>query len=225
MTHEHEPHTKHLHPFLAKIRRYFLTGVLVATPITLTIILLTWLIKHADRLMSSIIPKTYNPETYLPYDIPGLGLLFAFIFLTLFGAIATGLFGRFLIRTSESIVDRMPVVRGIYGAIKQIIETIFDHSQRAFRQVVLVEFPYPGRYVIGFVTSDSPKSFSEMVHEDLVNVFVPTTPNPTSGYLMLVPRKELKILNISPEDGIKMIVSGGLVKPETIKRFNQKKSS
>ena len=158
-------------------------------------------------------PASYNPETYLPVAVPGLGLIIVFIALTFIGWATAGLIGRLWTRLTERVLARMPVIRSVYGAVKQIIETILQQQSNAFRQVVLFEYPRRGSWALGFITGQTQGEVQNLTSDDVVNVFLPTTPNPTSGYLLFVPKKELVVLDMSVEEGIKMVVSGGIVTP------------
>lgn len=203
----------HKHSFLGKLRTYLLAGILVTAPIGLTTILVVFIINKVDSLVTPLIPSAYNPETYLPFSIPGIGLIIVIIGLILIGSMAAGFFGRLLIRVSESILNKMPVVRGIYSAIKQIFETVISQSSEAFRQVVIFEYPRKGLWAMGFITGKTKGEVQRMTGQEVINVFLPTTPNPTSGFLLFVPKKDLTILDMTVDEGIKMIVSGGIVTP------------
>ena len=200
----------------AQLRTYFLAGVLVTAPFAVTVYLAWALIDFIDTRIKPLIPRQYNPETYLPFGVPGIGVIFLIVALTLIGYLAAGLLGRFFVRWGERLLARMPVVRSIYAAAKQIIETVFSQSSTAFRQVVLIEYPRAGMWTIGFLVGEASDLVQEHVAEALVTVMVPTTPNPTSGFLLFVPRAEVKILDISVEDGMKMILSIGMVVPERV---------
>ena len=203
------------HPpsLLARLRAYFLTGVIVTAPISITIFLVWSFLNFLDTRVGGLIPERYNPETYLPFGLPGLGLLVMLAFLTLVGMLTAGLAGRTLVRMGERLLSRMPVVRSVYGTLKQIFETVLAQSSRSFREVVLIEYPRRGIGAIGFVTGPTRGEVQDKADEELVNVFLPTTPNPTSGFLLFVPRKDLIHLDMSIEDGIKMVISGGIVTP------------
>jgi len=195
------------------LRTNFLAGVLITAPIGITFYL-TWLIiTWIDARVTPIIPEKYNPETYLPFSIPGLGLLIAIIVLTVIGAFTKGFIGRWWLKTAERILARMPVVRSVYGAVKQILETILKQQSNAFRQVVLFEYPRRGSWAIGFLTGQTEGEIQSLTEDEVLNVFLPTTPNPTSGYLLFIPKKDLVLLSMTVEEGIKMVVSGGIVTP------------
>ena len=199
---------------MSRIRSWFFTGILVMTPLILTIYVVWAFITFVDNLVVPMVPYYYRPSTYLPFPIPGLGLIIVFIFTTLVGILATGLFGRTLIRLWENILSRMPVVRSVYSAIKQILETVMATQSDAFRQAVLVEYPRKDIWAIGFVTGSTKGEVGENVNKKMVNVFMPTTPNPTSGFLLFFPEKDLIFLKMSVEDALKLVVSGGMVIPK-----------
>jgi uncharacterized membrane protein len=196
-----------------RLRAYFLTGVIVTAPIGITILLVWQFITFLDTQVAGLLPDRYNPETYLPFSVPGLGLLITLAFLTFVGMFTAGLAGRTLVRTGERLLSRMPVVRSVYATLKQIFETVLAQSSRSFREVVLVEYPRRGVGAIAFVTGPTRGEIQERAEEELVNVFLPTTPNPTSGFLLFVPRKDLIPLDMTIEEGIKMVISGGIVTP------------
>ena len=199
---------------MIKIRSWFITGILVLTPIILTVYVAWTFITFVDNLVVPIVPIDYRPSNYLPFSIPGLGLIIVFIFTTLVGSLATGLFGRTLIRIWEYILNRMPVVRSVYSAIKQILETVMAAQSDAFRQAVLVQYPRKDIWAIGFVTGSTKGEVGKYVNENMINVFMPTTPNPTSGFLLFFPEKDLIYLKMSVEDALKLVVSGGMVIPK-----------
>ena len=196
-----------------RIRRYFLAGFLVTAPVGITVLIAWWVINFIDEWVTPFIPTKYNPETYLPFSLPGLGLLILFMVLTLIGALTAGLIGRWVVRTGERILNRMPVVRSVYSAIKQIFETILAQQSNAFREAVLIEYPRRGIWAIGFITGTTKGEVQNLTLEETVNIFLPTTPNPTSGFLLFVPREEVVPLDMSVEEAVKMVISGGIVTP------------
>jgi uncharacterized membrane protein len=200
-------------PLTTRLRAYFLTGIIVTAPIGITMFLVWEFISFLDTRVVALLPTPYNPETYLPFSVPGLGLLIMLAFLTFVGMLAAGLAGRTLVRMGEHLLSRMPVIRSVYGTLKQIFETVLAQSSRSFREVVLVEYPRRGVGAIGFVTGPTRGEIQDMSDEELMNVFLPTTPNPTSGFLLFVPKKDLIHLDMSIEEGIKMVISGGIVVP------------
>ncbi len=197
----------------ARLRGYFLAGILVTAPIGITAYLTYIFIRFIDDTVTPLIPAPYNPNEILPFSVPGIGLVIVITALILIGWLTKNFFGRMIIRISEYIVDRMPVIRNLYGAIKQIIETIMASQSQAFRDVVMLEYPRRGVYSIGFVTGRSEGEVQRVTSEETINVFVPTTPNPTSGYLLFVPRKELHFLDMTVEEGVKLVISGGIIVP------------
>ncbi len=198
---------------LARLRTYFLTGILITAPIAITVAIAIWFIEFVDSSIEPLVPARYNPETYLPFSVPGLGLVILVIFLTLVGFLTANFIGRQLVRFGERMVERMPVVRSIYGALKQIFETVLAQSSTSFRQCVLVEWPRRDLWTVAFVTGHAQGEIERRAEGDLIAIYVPTTPNPTSGYLMYVPKRDLKFLDMSVEDGLKLVLSGGLVVP------------
>lgn len=207
---------------VARIRSWFLTGLLVTAPVMLTIYI-TWLfIDIIDSNVNALIPDRVREliEIKAPHigALPGLGLLVGFVVITLIGAVAAGFFGRWLIRVGENILNRMPVVRSIYGASKQILETVLTTQSNAFREVVLVEYPRKGLWVVGFVTGSTEGEVGVKIDQKTVNVFIPTTPNPTSGFLLFCPKEDLIYLDMGVEDAVKLVVSGGIVTPDVAQR-------
>jgi uncharacterized membrane protein len=198
---------------IGRLRAYFLTGVIVTAPITITIFLVWQFLTFLDTHVAGLLPARYNPETYLPFSLPGLGLLLMLAFLTLVGMLTAGLAGRTLVRLGERLLSRMPIVRSVYGTLKQIFETVLAQKSRSFREVVLVEYPRRGVGAIGFVTGPTRGEVQARSQEEMVNVFLPTTPNPTSGFLLFVPRRDLIHLDMTVEEGMKMVISGGIVGP------------
>ncbi len=207
----------------ARLRGYFLTGILVAAPISITLFLTWQLLGFVDARITPFIPAAYNPNTYLPFAVPGLGLIVLIVFITFVGALTTLFVGRTLLAISDSLLHRMPVVRSIYGATKQIFETILAQKSTAFRQVVMFEYPRRGCWAMGFVTGVTKGEIQNLTEEEMVNVFLPTTPNPTSGYLLFLPRRELVPLKMSVEEGAKMIISGGIVAPPDPRQEEERK--
>jgi uncharacterized membrane protein len=199
--------------FFARLRTWLFAGLLVTAPIVITFYLIWWVIHFIDATVVPMIPLRYQPETYLKFGVPGLGLVIVLLVLIVIGGLTTSLLGRYFLNLSDRILARMPVVRGIYGATKQVFETIFSSQGNAFRSVVLIEFPRPGLWALGFITATTSGEIASHAAAPLVNVFVPTTPNPTSGYLVFVPKSEVIELQMSVEEGVKMIVSGGIVTP------------
>lgn len=198
---------------IGRLRAYFFAGVLVTAPAAITFYVAWLVIDFIDRQVTPWLPPRYNPETYLPFGLPGLGLLILLFSLTAIGALTAGFLGNILVRAGERILARMPIIRSIYSAIKQIFETVLRQQSTAFREVVLLEYPRPGIWTIGFITAPAAAEIRRLINGEMANVFVPTTPNPTSGFLLFVPRSDLIGLLMTVEEGIKMVVSGGIVTP------------
>ncbi len=199
---------------VARLRGYFLAGILVTAPIGITIFLtysfLSFIDSHVRRLipMERVLPSEYNA-----YALPGIGIVVALAFFILVGWFARNFLGRLIIRISEYFVHKMPVIRTLYAAIKQIFETVMASKSQAFREVVLMEYPRKGVWSVGFVTGKTEGEIQRATKEETINVFVPTTPNPTSGYLLFVPKSELVYLDMTVEEGVKLVVSAGIITP------------
>ena len=192
-------------------RNRFFTGVIVAIPIAATFLAVSWVVSKIDANVFRIIPARLNPETYLGFAVPGLGLVISVILLFLLGIIASNFIGKSLIKSGENLLARVPVVSPIYNSLKQIVQTVAAQKDRAFRDVCLIEYPKKDVWAIGFVTADLSGEPAKALGDDMVCVFVPTTPNPTSGFLLFVQKDNIQILNMTPEEGAKMIISGGMV--------------
>ncbi|MBK8175764.1 MAG: DUF502 domain-containing protein [Rhodospirillales bacterium] len=201
---------------MARLRAYFFAGILVTAPISITIYLAWLFVSFVDARVTPLLPARFNPESYLPFAVPGLGLLIVIVALTLIGASTAGYFGRALTRFFDTLLARMPVIRSVYGAIKQIVETVLAKKSSAFRQAVLIQYPRYGIWTIGFLTGVTEGEVQAVTQSQVINVFVPTTPNPTSGFLLFVPRAEVVPLAMSVEDALKMVVSGGIVTPPVL---------
>ncbi len=207
---EYHPHRFSL---MARLRNYFFAGVLVAAPISVTI-WLTWnVVAFVDARVTPMLPESWTPEAYLPFSVPGIGVLIVVAALTLAGMLATGIVGRMITRTYEQAMNAVPVIRSLYGGIKQIFETVLAQRSKAFREVVLVQYPREGAWSLAFITSETKGDVRRKGPDDSINIFLPTTPNPTSGFLLFVPRAELRLLSMTPEEGLKMIISGGIITP------------
>ena len=200
---------------LAKFRRFFLTGLLVTAPIIITIYV-TWLvITFIDVKVANLLPEYLDFRKALPFQIPGLGLVIVIFVITLIGAITPGLIGRNLLKLGEMILFKTPVIRTVYSSIKQIMETVMSTNSKSFKEVVLVEYPRKDIWVIAFVTSSVKGEIDDKIRKsDLVSIFVPTTPNPTSGFLLFVAKKDLIYLNMPVEQAVKLVISGGIVSPK-----------
>ncbi|MEM7357576.1 MAG: DUF502 domain-containing protein [Pseudomonadota bacterium] len=197
---------------MQRIRRYFVAGLLVWLPLVATYVVLAFAIRLIDRSLL-LLPVQYRPETLIGFEIPGLGVILTFGLVLLTGLIVANFFGRRLVTAWEAILSRIPLVRSVYGAVKQITASLFADASQSFREVVLVEYPRRELWMLAFVTGDTPKKFQEEVGEELINIYVPTTPNPTSGFYLMIPPRDIKRLNIPVEVGLKMILSAGVVNP------------
>ena len=187
-----------------RLRNNFITGVVVLIPIGITLYLTLFIIK----LSTNLIPKEINPNNYLPFDIPGLEILIALILITFVGWISLSFIGKKFFDLFNNILRKIPILRTIYSAIGQMTES-FTSNQKNKSSVVLIEYPRKGIWAVGFATKENKGIISSKVNEELVNVFLPTTPNPTSGFLLMVPKKELIYLDVSFEQASKFIVSAG----------------
>lgn len=197
---------------MSRIRRYFVAGLLVWLPIVATGLVLSFSIKLIDRSLL-LLPLRFRPENLIGFEIPGLGVILTLFLLLLTGLIVANFFGRKLVSAWESLLSRIPLVRSVYGAVKQITASLFSDASQSFREVVLVEYPRRGLWMLAFVTGDTPKKFNQVAGQKLINIYVPTTPNPTSGFYIMVPEDEIKRLDIPIEVGLKMILSAGVVNP------------
>lgn len=198
-------------PLIQRLRNNFLTGLIVVAPIFLTVYLIWLFVGFVDDRVVPLIPAAYR------FEIPGFGLLVFLLVTSIVGTMTKGLFGRQLVKFGESIVNRTPVVRSIYTAVKQIIETIFSQSQNSFQNACLVQYPREGIWAIAFVSTPTKGEVLNCIdgHEEVMSVFLPTTPNPTSGFLLFVPRKDVVILEMTVEEAAKLVISAGLVVPPT----------
>jgi uncharacterized membrane protein len=207
----------------ARIRNYFLTGLVVTGPVAVTAYLIWSFITWVDGLIRPFIPPIYRPETYLPWPIPGTGLVVAFVALTLLGFLTANLVGRTLVGWGEGLLNRMPIVRPVYKTMKQIFETLFSKSGSSFRTVALVEFPAPGMWSLVFLSQPpSDDLASRLPQGDYVSAFMPCTPNPTTGFFFYVLRKDLIALDISVENAMTLLISAGMVQPDKNKDSQKK---
>jgi uncharacterized membrane protein len=198
-----------------RLRNYFLTGIVVAAPIGITIYLTWAFVQWVDDKVKPLIPHLYNPDNYLPFSVPGVGLLFAIIILTLLGFLTANLVGRTIVLYGETLLDRMPLVRNLYRGLKQLFQTALSQQSRSFQKVVLIEYPTKGVWRVGFLTRRAKGEIPKRLPDtDMVTVFVPNTPNVTAGFLVFVPRKDAIVLDMTAEEAAKMIISAGLVSPD-----------
>jgi len=201
----------------ARIRNYFLTGLIVAGPLAITVYLTWSFINWVDDLVRPFIPPAFRPESYLPVSIPGTGLIIGFIVLTLLGFLTANLVGRTLVELGENLLSRMPIVRPIYKTMKQIFETLFSSSGSNFRKVALVEFPAPGMWSLVFLSTPPGADLTAQLLSDAeyVSAFMPCTPNPTTGFFFYVLRRDVIELGISVEDAAKLLMSAGMIQPSS----------
>jgi uncharacterized membrane protein len=195
---------------LAVVRTYFFTGLVVAAPIYITFYLLSWAVSVLDEWFRPWIPIDYRPTTYLPFDVPGIGVILAFILLTIIGGLTANFLGRALLSFGERLIRHMPVVGTVYTALQQIFKTAVQEDGKAFSKVALIEYPRKGLFAIAFVTKAADRRINKTTGQTMIGVFLPTTPNPTSGFLLFVPEDELTILDMTVEEGARLVISAGL---------------
>lgn len=205
---------------MPRLRNYFLTGLVIAAPLAITIYIVWWMVHWIDGWVKPLIPTRYDPEQYLPFAIPGLGVVLAIILITLLGFFTANLLGRSFVTYGEGLLGRMPLVRTIYSGLKQMFVTMITDKSATFNQVVLIEYPRRNLWSLAFVSAPVKGELLEVLHEsdkyedELMSVYVPTTPNPTSGYLLFCKRSEMIELDMSIEDAAKLVITAGLVAPE-----------
>jgi len=197
---------------MARLRRYLVAGLLVWLPIVATYIVLSFSIRLIDRSLL-LLPPALRPENLIGFKIPGLGVILALLLVLVTGLVVANFFGRKMVGAWESLLSRIPLVSTIYGAVKQITASLFSDASQSFREMALVEYPRKGIWVLAFVTGDTPKKFQQVAGQDLISIYVPTTPNPTSGVYIMVPRVDVKRLDVPVEVGLKMILSAGVINP------------
>ena len=198
-----------------KLRAYFFTGILVTAPVSITFYMaykiIIWIDSGVERLLPPQIREYYDD---IPFTLPGLGVLLLIVVLIVVGMFAAGFVGGFFVRLGDWIVKKMPVVSSIYSLLKQVFETLFSKQNKSFRQVVLLEYPRKGIWILGFVSGNTEGEIKSKTEKEMVNIFIPTTPNPTSGFLIFVPKEDIILLNMSVEEGLKFVVSCGIVVPD-----------
>lgn len=195
------------------LKRYLIAGILVWVPLGVTFFIIKFLINLMDRTLL-LLPSEYQPETLFGFSIPGLGVVLSVVVVLVTGMIAANLFGRQLVAVWESLLNHIPLVRSIYTGVKQVIETLLSTSGDSFRQVLLIQYPRMGIYTLAFQTNTTVGEIQTKTGEEVITVFVPTTPNPTSGFILVLPKKDTIELDMSVDDGLKMIISLGVVVPE-----------
>lgn len=210
---------------MARIRNYFLTGLIVTGPIALTIYITWTLVSWVDSLVRPLIPAAYSPERFLPVGVPGSGLVIAFIGLTLVGFFAANLVGRTLVELGETLLERMPIVRAIYRSLKQVFETLFADKGSSFRKVGLVEFPSPGMWSIVLFSQPPGPNIADLLpdREEYLSVFMPCAPNPTTGFFFYVKKSAVIELDINAEQAATLVMSAGMIQPGAQQAENQKK--
>ena len=200
----------------AALRNNFLTGLVVVAPVLITFYIIWGIVNFVDSTIVPWVPQFYNPSTYIEYNVPGFGLFVFVVFTTVVGYFTKNLLGREIVRTIESWVERMPIVRSIYNALKQIVATIFSQSASSFQKACLIEYPRKGVWSIAFVATRTTGEIPGRTgSRDLISVFLPSTPNPTTGFLLFVPTEDVILLDMTIEEAAKLIISAGLVVPPT----------
>ncbi len=199
----------------AKLRKYIITGLLIWIPLGITIFVMRVLVNLMDQSIL-LLPAAWRPEALFGINIPGLGIVVSALIVFVTGFFLTNLAGNRLIKIWETFLDRIPLVRSIYSSVKQVTSTVLSSDNNTFNEVLLIEYPRKGVWTICFKTSDSPNSFNEITGEELITVFVPTTPNPTSGFILFVPRDEVKKMDLDVEDALKLVMSLGVVTPDSL---------
>lgn len=203
----------------ASLRRYLLAGLVVWVPVLVTIAVLRFIVDLLDQTIA-LIPHAYQPEQLIGFNLPGLGVLLSLVLLLITGIVATNLIGQRLVSWSEAVLDRIPLVRSIYSASKQMIQALFVTNSHAFRKVVLIEYPRQGSWTLGFQTGSNSPEISQHTGKEMISVFIPTTPNPTSGFLVMVPREDAVELSMSTENALKFIISLGVMSPVAVMEKN-----
>jgi uncharacterized membrane protein len=200
---------------MARFRNYFLTGLIVTGPVAITLYLTWWFVTWVDGLVRPFVPTAYRPETYLPFGVPGSGLVVAVVALTLLGFLTANLIGRTLVDLGERLLGRIPAVRAIYRGLKQVFETLFSGNGSSFRRVGLVEFPSPGMWSIVLISQSPSANIAASLpgQEEHISVFLPCSPNPTTGFFFYVPKSKIIEVDLSTEDAATLIMSAGVVQP------------
>ena len=213
--------------FTSNLRNNFLTGLAVIIPVFITAYLIWSTIGIVDGWVLPLIPEKYALDKFIGIDVKGIGVIIFLLFTVFIGSLTKGYFGRTILKSAESLVDRMPVVRSIYNGIKQIAETVFSQSNNSFERACLVEYPRKGIWAVAFVSTKTKGEVSEKIgkNKELFSIFLPTTPNPTSGFLLFLPKKDIIFLDMTVEDAAKLVISAGLVTPKNIIASNQNKKN
>ncbi len=201
---------------ISYLRRILIAGLLVWVPLGVTILVVRLVIRWLDGSVA-LLPEAYRPENLIGFAIPGLGVVISFLVVLITGMIVANIFGRQLIRGWERLLSRIPLVRSVYSGVKQLAETMFTDTGSSFRKVLLVEFPRRGLWTIAFLTGTDMGEAQRKTGREVINIYVPTTPNPTGGYFVMVPREDVIELNLSVDEGLKMLMSMGAVVPDALK--------
>lgn len=202
---------------MSRIRTYFLTGFIITAPLAITVYLIWTFIEWVDSWVIPYIPAIYNPDNYLPIHVPGFGLVAAIFTITIVGFLTASFIGRSIVSWGENLLNRMPVVRNLYNGLKQIFETVLSDQTASFQEVGLIEYPRKGLWAVVFIATETRGEVDHTLKErrmKTVSVFLPTTPNPTSGFLLFVPEEDVIRLAMSVEEGAKLVISAGLVAPD-----------
>lgn len=197
---------------LARLRRYFTAGLLVWAPLGITVLIIKFVVDLLDETLV-LIPEAWQPDALFGFHVPGFGILMALTIVTLTGVVAANFLGQQLLDWGERLLARIPFVRSVYSGVKQLFESLFSGKGESFRKVVLLEYPRKGLWTVAFLTGETKGEAQQLTGEDVVNIFVPTTPNPTGGFFLMVPRRDIIELEMSVDDGLKMILSVGVVVP------------
>ncbi|OIP44128.1 MAG: hypothetical protein COX17_04595 [Deltaproteobacteria bacterium CG23_combo_of_CG06-09_8_20_14_all_60_8] len=197
-----------------KLKTYFFTGLLVVGPIALTFMVVQWIVTGLDSFLAGLLPAAFHPDRLLGFHVPGLGLIAGVLIILLAGALAANYLGNKLFVYSERLLYRIPLVRIIYTLFRQVADSTFGKERKGFRQVVLLEYPRAGIWSVGFLTGVTEGEVQQLLEKRMLNVFVPTTPNPTSGFYLLVPEEDTIPLAMSVDEAFKLVISGGMVTPK-----------
>ena len=196
-----------------KLKKYFLTGLVVLGPLGMTVLVVQWVVGVMERLILNLLPDALHPSTLFGRYIPGFGVIGTLLLVLLVGMLTTNFLGRTLVAWSERVMGKIPLIKGIYGLFRQVTDTLFSKDKGGFRKVVLVEYPRRGLWSIGFITGISEGELQQVTPHRLINVFLPTAPLPTSGFYVLVPKEDVLELQMSIDEAFKLVVSGGMVNP------------
>lgn len=204
------------------LRSYLLTGLIVWLPILVTVVVMHFIIGLLDETIA-LLPKAYQPQQLFGFEIPGLGVLLSLALLLITGVIATNILGQRLVAWSEALLEKIPLVRTIYNAAKQMSNAIFATNGAAFRKVLMIEYPRKGMWTVGFQTSESTAELSEKTGVEMISIYIPTTPNPTSGFMLLVPKDDVIELSMSIDEALKFIISLGVMQPQAANKIKLEK--